>query len=131
MEQDYDLYNDQKIYSQRFYGELLRQSPNQIKNLTNLVHLIFDDIVKNNTNIIEIDTYLIYYTGELDLSWIPARSRTEKFKYFFPLSKKRSILINSKNEIKVRGNLMESEERLVMPFVKSKIRDCKIDDIIG
>ncbi len=130
MESDYALYLDLKDHSQRLYGEILRKSPSQIKNLINLIHLMFNDVVKNSTNIIEIDTYLIYYTGELDLSWIPAESRTEKFKYFFPLAKKRSILINSKNEIKVRGTLMESEERLVMPFVKSKIRECKIDDIM-
>jgi len=130
MEKDYDLYLDQRTYSQRFYGELLRKSPTQIKNLTILVHVMFDDLLERNKNIIEIDTNVIYHTGKLDVSWIPVEYSKEVFKYFFPLSKKRSILIDKNNNVKIRGTVQSTEHEIYIPFIMSKAREGKIDDII-
>ncbi len=129
MKTDYELFLDKKIHSQRFYGEILKKYPETIRDIINISHKIYEDLTANQ-NVIQIDTDIIYHLGNLDMSWMPCQVDIQKYKLMYILrNSDRAILVDLNNQICIRGELSEKDEKIYMPIIKSRVRDFKITDI--
>ena len=126
---DPEKYKSEKSFMNSYFPKIAN-SCREIGKFYHYIHLLLNDIVEKNPNIIYVDTDQIFHIGNININGVCLKTDSDKFDFIVIEGVRKYISSTLLSEINSKGYLRSIEKQNeIIGNIRSHIRNKKIDQL--